>query len=86
MAKHSGAQLDLSAFTSPEVFHDLSLLLFLSPPPFHSSLPPSLSLFLLPLIFSYVFLTQELMSLGLDRLKSALMALGLKCGGLVVIT
>lgn len=26
-------------------------------------------------------LTQELASLGLDRLKSALMALGLKCGG-----
>lgn len=25
--------------------------------------------------------TQELASLGLDRLKSALMALGLKCGG-----
>ena len=41
MAKHSGAHLDLSAFSSPE----------------------------------------ELMSLGLDRLKSALMALGLKCGG-----
>ena len=41
MAKHSGAQLDLTAFSSPE----------------------------------------ELMSLGLDRLKSALMALGLKCGG-----
>ena len=41
MAKHSGAQLDLTAFSSPE----------------------------------------ELMSLGLDRLKSALTALGLKCGG-----
>lgn len=41
MAKHSGARLDLSAFSSPE----------------------------------------ELMSLGLDRLKSALTALGLKCGG-----
>ena len=41
MAKHSGAHLDLTAFSSPE----------------------------------------ELMSLGLDRLKSALMALGLKCGG-----
>lgn len=41
MAKHSGAHLDLSAFSS----------------------------------------TEELMSLGLDRLKSALMALGLKCGG-----
>lgn len=41
MAKHSGAQLDLAAFSS----------------------------------------AQELMSLGLDRLKSALMALGLKCGG-----
>lgn len=38
---HSGAHLDLSAFSSPE----------------------------------------ELASLGLDRLKSALMALGLKCGG-----
>lgn len=44
MAKHSGAHLDLSAFSSPE----------------------------------------ELMSLGLDRLKSALMALGLKCGGYVL--
>jgi splicing factor 3A subunit 3 len=41
MAKHSGAHLDLSAFSSPE----------------------------------------ELMSLGLDRLKSGLIALGLKCGG-----
>ena len=41
MAKHSGAHLDLAAFSSAE----------------------------------------ELMSLGLDRLKSALMALGLKCGG-----
>jgi hypothetical protein len=40
---HSGAHLDLSAFTSWE----------------------------------------ELASLGLDRLKSALMALGLKCGGFV---
>ena len=82
MAKHSGAQLDLSAFTSPEVYHDLSLLPFILP-----TLPLSLSLFLLPFIFSYViiFLSQELMSLGLDRLKSALMALGLKCGGLVVI-
>lgn len=38
---HTGAHLDLSAFSSPE----------------------------------------ELASLGLDRLKSALMALGLKCGG-----
>ena len=56
MAKHSGAHLDLSAFSSPEVgvacvccHGDVSL--------------------------------QELMSLGLDRLKSGLMALGLKCGG-----
>lgn len=32
------------------------------------------------LLFSYSF-PQELASLGLDRLKSALMALGLKCGG-----
>ena len=38
---HSGAHLDLSAFSSPE----------------------------------------ELASLGLDRLKSGLIALGLKCGG-----
>ncbi len=43
MAKHSGAALDLAAFSSPE----------------------------------------ELMSLGLNRLKSALTALSLKCGGLV---
>lgn len=42
---HSGAHLDLSAFTSCE----------------------------------------ELASLGLDRLKSALIALGLKCGGFVSI-
>jgi hypothetical protein len=40
---HSGAHLDLSAFSSPE----------------------------------------ELASLGLNRLKSALQALGIKCGGLV---
>lgn len=46
MAKHSGAQLDLTAFSSPE----------------------------------------ELMSLGLDRLKSALTALGLKCGGYEMTT
>ena len=45
MAKHSGAHLDLSGFSSVE----------------------------------------ELMSLGLDRLKSALMALGLKCGGVSIV-
>lgn len=28
---------------------------------------------------------EELASLGLDRLKSALLALGLKCGGYVII-
>ena len=61
MAKHSGAHLDLSAFSSPEV--------------------------LLTGQVEYVCchgdvdVSQELMSLGLDRLKSGLIALGLKCGG-----
>ena len=34
-------------------------------------------------IFCHLYLQKELASLGLDRLKQALQALGMKCGGYV---
>lgn len=67
---HAGAHLDLSAFSSWEVSCE-SFLRFNNKTAHINSAADKV----------FFFFTQELASLGLDRLKSALMALGLKCGG-----
>lgn len=104
MAKHSGAHLDLSAFSSAEVrlwctcihVHVLYFITYTCTCTCSACVCVYIIIYILTVYTFYMCTSyelalytstspslQELMSLGLDRLKSALMALGLKCGGYI---